>query len=400
MLRTETSPSQIRRWSRAAADLHRLARPRLSPDTPDATHSPVFHQVEGLAVDEGITLADLTGTLDFLLQAALRRGAADRFRTHSSRSPSPRSRPTSPAASATAPAARSAGARGGSRSAAPASSTRSSSSSSATTQSGTPASRSARASSASRCCATSFPTSASYGGTTSASRGSSDARPALLAARICQIDATPAEIARRPRHLALEVDRVIDAGVGDLDDNLSFLRVGASSPPTSTPTPTGSSSARSTSGALPHQIVCGAWNFGVGATVAVGLPGVLLPGFPAPLEERPLRGEVSRGMILAEDEIGLGTITRGSCSCPTGSSRARPSQMSCRCRPGAGRDADDEPARPALDGRAGARGRRALRRRAAPGDVVDPPVTGPEGVDVAVEASGAARGTSGACSAT
>src|SRR5688500_20046155 len=51
----------------------------------------------------------------------------------------------------------------------------------------------------------------------------------------------------------------------------------------------------------PQQIVCGAWNFGPGATVAVGLPGALLPGFPGPLEERPLRGEVSRGMIRSEE---------------------------------------------------------------------------------------------------
>ena len=68
----------------------------------------------------------------------------------------------------------------------------------------------------------------------------------------------------------------------------------------------------------PRQIVCGAWNFGVGATVAVGLPGVLLPGFPAPLDERPLRGELSRGMILAEDEIGLGTDHAGIMLLPDG----------------------------------------------------------------------------------
>ena len=64
--------------------------------------------------------------------------------------------------------------------------------------------------------------------------------------------------------------------------------------------------------------MCGAWNFGVGATVAVGLPGVLLPGFPAPLDERPLRGEVSRGMILAEDEVGLGTDHAGIMVLPDG----------------------------------------------------------------------------------
>ena len=68
----------------------------------------------------------------------------------------------------------------------------------------------------------------------------------------------------------------------------------------------------------PRQIVCGAWNFGVGATVAVGLPGVQLPGFPGPLDERPLRGEVSRGMILAEDEIGLGSDHSGIMLLPDG----------------------------------------------------------------------------------
>ena len=68
----------------------------------------------------------------------------------------------------------------------------------------------------------------------------------------------------------------------------------------------------------PQQIVCGAWNFGVGATVAVGLPGALLPGLSGPLEERPLRGELSRGMILAEDEIGLGADHAGIMLLPDG----------------------------------------------------------------------------------
>jgi phenylalanyl-tRNA synthetase beta chain len=56
----------------------------------------------------------------------------------------------------------------------------------------------------------------------------------------------------------------------------------------------------------PRQIVCGAWNFGAGATVAVALPGALLPGAEAPLGEAKLRGEVSRGMILSERELELG----------------------------------------------------------------------------------------------
>ena len=61
----------------------------------------------------------------------------------------------------------------------------------------------------------------------------------------------------------------------------------------------------------PRQIVCGAWNFAAGATVAVALPGAKLPGAEAPLGEAKLRGEVSRGMILSERELELGTDHAG-----------------------------------------------------------------------------------------
>jgi phenylalanyl-tRNA synthetase beta chain len=54
------------------------------------------------------------------------------------------------------------------------------------------------------------------------------------------------------------------------------------------------------------QIVCGAWNFDAGATVAVARPGATLPN-GLTLDRRELRGEMSEGMILAEDEIELGT---------------------------------------------------------------------------------------------
>jgi phenylalanyl-tRNA synthetase beta chain len=60
----------------------------------------------------------------------------------------------------------------------------------------------------------------------------------------------------------------------------------------------------------PYQIVCGAWNFGAGATVAVALPGATLPN-GLTLERRKLRGEVSEGMILSEDEVDLGTDHTG-----------------------------------------------------------------------------------------
>jgi phenylalanyl-tRNA synthetase beta chain len=59
-------------------------------------------------------------------------------------------------------------------------------------------------------------------------------------------------------------------------------------------------------GGKEQQIVCGAWNFGAGATVAVALPGATLPN-GLTLERRELRGQMSEGMILAEDEVDLGT---------------------------------------------------------------------------------------------
>ena len=60
----------------------------------------------------------------------------------------------------------------------------------------------------------------------------------------------------------------------------------------------------------PRQIVCGAWNFGAGATVAVALPGAVLPGGQK-LERAKLRGTVSDGMILSESELELGTDHSG-----------------------------------------------------------------------------------------
>jgi phenylalanyl-tRNA synthetase beta chain len=134
-----------------------------------------------------------------------------------------------------------------------------------------------------------------------------------------RVDATADEIARRLAVSSLEVDRVIDVGVADAGDNLSYLRVGKVVAADKHPNADKLQLCQVDVGeGEPRQIVCGAWNFGAGATVAVGLPGALLPGFPAPLDERPLRGEVSRGMILAEDEIGLGSDHAGIMLLPDG----------------------------------------------------------------------------------
>jgi phenylalanyl-tRNA synthetase alpha chain len=83
VLRTETSPSQIRAMEAQKPPVYIVSLGRCyRRDTPDATHTPTFHQVEGLAVDEGITLADLEGTLDYLLRALFGEGRRTEFRTH------------------------------------------------------------------------------------------------------------------------------------------------------------------------------------------------------------------------------------------------------------------------------------------------------------------------------
>lgn len=64
LLRTQTSPVQIRTMERISPPVRMIAPGKcFRKDTPDATHSPVFHQVEGLCVDEGVTFADLKGVI-------------------------------------------------------------------------------------------------------------------------------------------------------------------------------------------------------------------------------------------------------------------------------------------------------------------------------------------------
>ena len=83
VLRTETSPSQIRTMETGEPPVYIVSLGRTyRRETADATHSAIFHQVEGLAVDEGITLADLKGTLDFLLRKLFGEERRTEFRTH------------------------------------------------------------------------------------------------------------------------------------------------------------------------------------------------------------------------------------------------------------------------------------------------------------------------------
>ena len=130
VLRTHTSPMQVRAMEAHPPPLYVVIPGRVyRPDT-DATHTPQFHQIEGLAVDEDITLADLKGTLLAFARAVFGDSARCGCARTSSRSPSRASRSTCPAFTApagatcaTARAATCARARAGSRSSAPARST-------------------------------------------------------------------------------------------------------------------------------------------------------------------------------------------------------------------------------------------------------------------------------------
>jgi phenylalanyl-tRNA synthetase alpha chain len=83
LLRTETSPSQVRVMESRRPPVYMISHGRTyRRDTIDATHFPIFHQVEGLAVDHGITLADLKGTLLHLMRALFGDERGMRFRTH------------------------------------------------------------------------------------------------------------------------------------------------------------------------------------------------------------------------------------------------------------------------------------------------------------------------------
>ncbi|HET9287745.1 MAG TPA: phenylalanine--tRNA ligase subunit beta [Gaiella sp.] len=202
-----------------------------------------------------------------------------------------------------------------------------------------------------------------------------------------ETDATAHEMARRLSISALEVDRVIDVGVPDEGDNLGRFVVGRVLSADPHPNADRLQLCQVDVGnPEPQQIVCGAWNFGVGATVAVGLPGALLPGFPGPLEERPLRGQMSRGMILAEDEIGLGADHAGIMLLPGG---LEPGSPLAEALPLVDQVLDVTPTmnRPDLLSMVGiAREVAALLDGALrPPDPDDPPVRGGDSLDVRVE---------------
>ncbi len=83
VLRTHTSPVQARTLLSRQPPVYVVCPGRtFRTDELDATHTPVFHQVEGLAVDEGLTMANLRGTLDAFAEAMFGAGVVTRLRPH------------------------------------------------------------------------------------------------------------------------------------------------------------------------------------------------------------------------------------------------------------------------------------------------------------------------------
>lgn len=83
ILRTQTSPVQIRVMEEKGPPIKIIAPGRVyRPDTPDATHSPVFHQIEGLVIDKDISMGDLVGTLKLFAKRLFGEHAEIRLRPH------------------------------------------------------------------------------------------------------------------------------------------------------------------------------------------------------------------------------------------------------------------------------------------------------------------------------
>ncbi len=83
MLRSQTSPMQVRAMETRELPIRIIAPGRVyRKDEVDATHSPMFHQVEGMVIDKGVTMADLKGTLNAVVEHLYGKGTKTRFRPH------------------------------------------------------------------------------------------------------------------------------------------------------------------------------------------------------------------------------------------------------------------------------------------------------------------------------
>ena len=268
VLRTETSPSQIRTMEAQEPPIYIVSLGRVyRRDTPDATHSPIFHQVEGLAVDEGITLADLKGTLDFLFKALFGEERQDRvpdalLPVHRAVDRGvrlvPRLRRRRLPGLPPLRLDRGRRRRDGRPEAVRVRRLRPGALQRLRLRLGPRAHRDAapRVPRPARALAQRPPLLEAV----------LSARAALLAARVRRdVDATADEIARRLDVSSLEVERVVDVGVADEGGNLVHFVVGRVVAAEKHPNADKLQLCQVDVGeGEPQQIVCGAWNFGVG----------------------------------------------------------------------------------------------------------------------------------------
>ena len=83
MLRSQTSPMQVHAMETMKLPIRIVAPGRVyRKDEVDATHSPMFHQIEGMVIDKNVTMADLKGTLNAVMEQLFGKGTVTRFRPH------------------------------------------------------------------------------------------------------------------------------------------------------------------------------------------------------------------------------------------------------------------------------------------------------------------------------
>ena len=180
-----------------------------------------------------------------------------------------------------------------------------------------------------------------------------------------EVSATTQDMADRLAIATGEVERITRRGIADENGNYGHFKVGRVLEAGKHPNADRLQLCRVDVGEPePRQIVCGAWNFGAGATVAVALPGAVLPDGNR-LEQAKLRGEVSDGMILSEQRARARHGPRGHTR-PLRPVRARHAARGCPpARRGGPGDRDDaQPARLSVGLRHRQGGRGALLRRA------------------------------------
>ena len=83
LLRTQTSPMQVHAMETRSLPIRMIAPGRVyRKDEVDATHSPMFHQIEGMVIDKGVTMSDLKATLNLVVEKIYGKGTVTRFRPH------------------------------------------------------------------------------------------------------------------------------------------------------------------------------------------------------------------------------------------------------------------------------------------------------------------------------